>query len=299
MRLFYADAYEIPLPDRHRFPRQKNRLTREALLREGLVGGEQLILSPLAGRDEIIRVHSPDYVDAFFDGTVPREMLRRIGMPWSEAYVTRVRAVMGGAVAAMREAIETGFSAQLAGGTHHAHADFGSGYCALNDFALAAVTALTERRADRVAIVDLDVHQGDGNASIFASDSRVFIFSLHGERNFPFRKAVSDLDIGLSDGTEDDAYLRRLHQGLDAVIGFRPDLVLYQAGVDPLIHDRLGRLALSYEGLAARDRLVFESFSSRGIPISMGVGGGYCDPIEQSVAAYVNTIAAAKSVYRF
>jgi acetoin utilization deacetylase AcuC-like enzyme len=299
VRLFYADTYAIPLPDGHRFPRSKNRLLRETLLRDGIVPAKRFALSPLATRAEIIRVHSADYADGFLGGTLPREMMRRIGMPWSEAYVQRAMATMGGAVAAMRSAVEHGFSGQLAGGTHHAHADFGSGYCALNDFALAAETALTEGLAARVAIVDLDVHQGDGNAAIFAGRSDVFTFSLHAEKNFPFRKAVSNLDIGLPDGTEDDAYLRRLHDGLETVAAFRPELVLYQCGVDPLVHDRLGRLALSYEGLAARDRMVFETFAAAGIPVSFGVGGGYCDPIERSVAAYVNTIRVTKDVYGF
>ena len=299
MRIFYADSYEIPLPDGHRFPRNKNRLTRQAILREGLGAPEQLALSPLAERDDIVRVHTPSYADAFLEGTLSREAMRRIGMPWSPHLVLRSRATMGGAVAAMRVAMQGGFSGQLAGGTHHAHADFGSGFCALNDFALAAVTALVEGLATRVAIVDLDVHQGDGNASIFAGNPSVFVLSLHAEKNFPFRKAVSDLDIGLPDGTEDEAYLRHLQMGLDAVLGFRPDLVLYQSGVDPLLHDRLGRMALSHAGLAARDRLVFETFAERGIPLSFGIGGGYCDPIERSVAAYVNTVAAAKAVYRF
>ena len=299
MRIFHADTYEIPLPDGHRFPRNKNRLTREAILREGLVAPDQLALSPLAERGDIVRVHTPAYADAFLEGRLSREQMRRIGMPWSPHLVLRSRATMGGAVAAMRMAMREGFSGQLAGGTHHAHADFGSGFCALNDFALAAVTALAEGLAARVAIVDLDVHQGDGNASIFAGNASVFALSLHAEKNFPFRKPASDLDIGLPDGTEDDAYLRHLHEGLDAVLGFRPDLVLYQSGVDPLVHDRLGRMALSYAGLAARDRLVFETFAARGVPLSFGIGGGYCDPIEESVAAYVNTIAAAKAVHRF
>ena len=296
MRLFYADTYEIPLPDGHRFPRGKNRLTREALLRETLITPRQLALSPLAERDEIVRVHTPAYADGFLEGTLSREAMRRIGMPWSPHLVLRSMATMGGAVAAMRSAVCEGFSGQLAGGTH---ADFGSGFCTLNDFALAAVTALAEGLASRVAIVDLDVHQGDGNASILGGNPSVFVLSLHAEKNFPFRKAPSDLDIGLPDGAEDEAYLRCLHEGLDAVLGFRPDLVLYQSGVDPLVHDRVGRMALSYQGLAARDRLVFETFAARGIPLSFGIGGGYCDPIEQSVTAYVNTVAAAKTVYRF
>ncbi len=299
MQLFHADTYEIPLPDGHRFPRNKNRITRETLLREGLVVAEQLELSPLAERNDIVRVHTPAYADAFLEGTLSREAMRRIGMPWSPQLVLRSRATMGGAVAAMRAAVRDGLSGQLAGGTHHAHADFGSGFCALNDFALAAVTALAEGLAARVAIVDLDVHQGDGNASIFTGNQSVFVFSQHAEKNFPFRKAASDLDIGLPDGTEDDVYLRRLHDGLDAVVGFRPDLVLYQSGVDPLTDDSFGRLALSYAGLMARDRLVFETFAARGIPVSFGIGGGYCDPIEKSVAAYAGTVAAAKAVYGF
>jgi acetoin utilization deacetylase AcuC-like enzyme len=299
VKLYYTDTHEIPLPARHRFPRNKNRLLREALMRQSLVAPDQLMLSPLAERDQLIRVHSPDYVDGFCGGTLPREMIRRIGVPWSEALVRRSRATMGGAVEAMRCATSHGFSGQLAGGTHHAHADFGSGYCSLNDFALAAVTALGEGLADRVAIVDLDVHQGDGNASMLAGNPHVFVFSLHGEKNFPFRKAVSDLDIGLPDGTGDDAYLRRLHDGLEAVSAFRPDLVLYQCGVDPLVHDKLGRLALSYEGLAARDRMVLETFHKKAVPLSFGIGGGYCDPIALSVAAYVNMIAEAKDVHRF
>jgi len=299
MKLFHADTYEIPLPDGHRFPRNKNRLTREALLRQGIVKPEQLALSPLAGRDDIVRVHTPAYAEAFLEGTLSREAMRRIGMPWSPHLVLRSRATMGGAVAAMRAAMRDGVSGQLAGGTHHAHADFGSGFCALNDFALAAVTALAEGLAARVVIVDLDVHQGDGNAAIFVDNPAVFVLSMHAEKNFPFRKCASDLDIGLPDGTEDTAYLKHLHEALDAVLTFRPDLVLYQCGVDPLVHDKLGRLALSYQGLAARDRLVFEAFAARGIPVSFGIGGGYCDPIEQSVTAYANTVLAAKAVHRF
>jgi len=299
MQLFYADTYTIPLPEGHRFPRSKNRLLRETLLARGIVQPDRFALSPLATRDDVLRVHSPDYTDGFIEGTLPREMMRRIGMPWSQAYVQRAMATMGGAVAAMRSAVEHGFSGQLAGGTHHAHADFGSGYCALNDLALAAETALDEGLASRVAIVDLDVHQGDGNASIFAGRSDVFTFSLHAEKNFPFRKAVSNLDMALSDGTEDEAYLRKLHDGLDQVGAFGPDLILYQCGVDPLAHDKLGRLALSHEGLKMRDRMVFETFKRSAVPLSFGVGGGYCDPIEQSVDAYLGTIEAAGEVYRF
>jgi acetoin utilization deacetylase AcuC-like enzyme len=299
MRLYYSDVFNIPLPAGHRFPGEKYRMLREALLRQGIVAPWQLELSPPATRAELLRAHNESYVDAFLAGRLSAEAMRRIGLPWSEHLVQRSLATMGGAVAAMRCALADGFSGQLAGGTHHAHADFGAGYCVFNDFAIAALAALAEGLAARVAIVDLDVHQGDGNSAILAGHPAVFVFSMHGEKNFPFRKVASDLDIGLPDGTEDDVYLSRLHEGLDAVLGFRPDLVLYQAGVDPLVHDKLGRLALTHDGLIARDRLVLETFASRAIPVSMAIGGGYCDPIALSVAAYANSFATAKAVYGF
>lgn len=299
MRLYYADIFNIPLPPGHRFPGEKYRMLREEALRQGIIAPYQLELSPKAARADVLRAHDAGYVDAFLGGTLGADAMRRIGLPWSPHLVQRSLVTMGGAVAAMRAALLDGFSGQLAGGTHHAHAGFGAGYCILNDFAIAALTALDEGLAQRVGIVDLDVHQGDGNAAILTGNPAVFVFSLHGEKNFPFRKVASDLDIGLPDGTEDAAYLRRLHDGLDAVLAFRPDLVLYQAGVDPLLHDKLGRLALSYDGLRARDRLVFAAFAKAGIPVSMAIGGGYSDPIALSVRAYANTLAAAKEAYRF
>ena len=299
MHFYYADVFAIPLPPGHRFPTGKNRLLREALLNQGIVAPWQLELSPQATRAELMRAHAPGYIDAVLAGSLPAEAMRRIGIPWSEHLILRTLATMGGAVAAMRTAFANGFGAQLAGGTHHAHADFGSGYCVFNDFAVAALTARAEGLADRIAIVDLDVHQGDGNAAILAGDPGVFVFSMHGEKNFPFRKVASSLDIALPDGTGDETYLRALQEGLEAVLAFRPDLVLYQAGVDPLAEDRLGRLALTYDGLARRDRLVFETFFRAGIPVSMATGGGYCDPIDLSVVAYANSYAAAKAVYGF
>jgi len=206
---------------------------------------------------------------------------------------------MGGAVAAAEAALEFGLSGQLAGGTHHAHRDFGAGYCVFNDFAIAALKVLAEGWARRVAIVDLDVHQGDGNAAILAGHPDVFVFSMQGAKNFPHHRVASDLDVDLPDGTGDDAYLRALADHLPAVFDFRPDLVLYQAGVDPLAEDRLGRLALTLDGLAKRDRLVLTECRSRGIPVSLGLGGGYADPIDLSVQAYANTYAVAREVHRF
>jgi acetoin utilization deacetylase AcuC-like enzyme len=297
MRFYYTDIFAIPLPTGHRFPGEKYRLLREALLHQGILAPWQLELSAPAARADIARAHSPAYIEAFLSGALSREAMRRIGIPWSEHLVARTLATMGGAIASMRTAFEQGFCAQLSGGTHHAHADFGAGYCVFNDHAIAALTALAEGLATRVAIVDLDVHQGDGNAAILAGNPAVFVFSMHGEKNFPFRKVASTLDIALPDGTEDAAYLRALADGLEAVLAFRPELVLYQAGVDPLAEDRLGRLALTHEGLSNRDRMVFETFARAGVPLSLGIGGGYCSPISLSVAAYVNSFAAAKTVY--
>ncbi|NQZ19905.1 MAG: histone deacetylase [Bdellovibrionales bacterium] len=206
---------------------------------------------------------------------------------------------MGGALASAYQSLDFGLSGQLAGGTHHAHFDYGSGYCIFNDFAIVAKKLLHDDRIHRVAIIDLDVHQGDGNASLLKSDPNIFVLSLHGQKNFPFRKFESDLDIGLPDDCDDSTYLAALEQGLDAVVSFRPDIVLYQAGVDILVHDKLGRLNISYEGLKKRDERIFNIFKNKGIPISMAIGGGYSDPIEHSVAAYVQTYSVAKEIYKF
>jgi acetoin utilization deacetylase AcuC-like enzyme len=299
MRFYYADVFNIPLPAGHRFPGEKYRLLREALLYQGIVAPWQLELSPPASRDDLLRAHDAAYVDAVLAGTLSAEAMRRIGLPWSAHLVARTLATMGGAIASMRTALEFGFCAQLAGGTHHAHADFGAGFCVFNDHAIAALTALRERLAARVAIVDLDVHQGDGNAAILARVPEVFVFSMHGEKNFPFRKVASTLDFGLPDGTGDAAYLAALHDGLEAVLAFRPELVLYQAGVDPLAEDKLGRLALTYNGLRRRDSLVLSTFAKAGVPVSLGIGGGYCQPIALSVAAYAGSFTVAKEVHGF
>lgn len=299
MHLYYADILDIPLPPGHRFPAEKYRLLRERMLRHGIVAPWQLELSPPASREDILRAHAPAYVDAFLSGALPADAMRRIGLPWSEQLVARTLATMGGAVAAMRGAFAHGFGGQLAGGTHHAHADFGAGYCIFNDHAIAALAALAEGLAARVAIIDLDVHQGDGNSAILAGRPDVFVLSLHGEKNFPFRKVPSTLDIALPDGTGDDAYLRALHDGLEAVRAFRPDLVLYQAGVDPLAEDKLGRLSLTHDGLTRRDEMVLTTFAKAGTPLSLGIGGGYCDPIALSVEAYANSFAVAKRVHGF
>lgn len=274
-------------------------MLRRALLEEGILNQTQLERAPLATDLELTRAHDPAYVASIEDGTIDAKAMRRIGFPWSAHIAKRARATMGGAIAGAREAMQTGFSGQLAGGTHHAHYDFGAGYCIYNDFAVAALALIAEGLATRIAIVDLDVHQGDGNAALLANRHDCFILSVHGEKNFPFRKFASDLDLNLPDGVEDSAYLAALDNALPAIWAFNPDIVFYQAGVDPLKEDKLGRMALSHQGLIARDRMVFGGAARRGIPLFMAIGGGYADPIELSVAAYVNSWRAAKNFWAF
>ncbi len=297
MQFFYPDTPDLPLPPGHRFPAGKYRMLRDRITTERTLGDARLTRSPIATITELHRAHDENYVAAVLDGTLPAEIQRRIGLPLSETLVARSLATTGGSIAAARSALETGLSGQLAGGTHHAHRDFGSGYCVFNDLATAALAMLVEARVERVAIIDLDVHQGDGNAAILAANPAVFVLSIHGEKNFPFRKVPSTFDIGLPDGTEDRAYMHALAGALERIAEFRPDLVLYLSGADPLKSDTLGRLALTFDGLEERDRMVFQFCRRRGIPVSIAIGGGYADPISDSVQAYTNTFRVAREVF--
>lgn len=299
MKVFYSDLFDLNLPAGHRFPGTKYGMLRRLLIEDGVLDEALMTPAQMIDDQSLLRAHAPEYVDAIDTGSISASAMRRIGFPWSAHIARRARATMGGALAAARSALETGLSGQLAGGTHHAHYDFGSGYCVFNDFAVTALSLLNEARVRRIAIIDLDVHQGDGNAAILGRREDVFVLSVHGEKNFPFRKFASDLDIALPDGVEDDAYLAALHEALPAVWAFNPDLILYQAGVDPLLEDKLGRMALSHDGLMARDRLVLSQARRRGVPVSMAIGGGYAGPITASVAAYANTWRVAKSVHGF
>lgn len=295
---FHPDTPDLPLPPGHRFPAGKYRMLKDRMTAEGTLGRASLVPSPAASRQELEGAHTKDYVAAVFDGTLAPEIQRRIGLPWSPVLLARSRATVGGSLAAARVALAEGVSGQLAGGTHHAHAAFGSGYCTFNDLAVTALTLLAEGAVQRIAIVDCDVHQGDGNAAILAGDPRVFVLSLHGAKNFPFRKVPSDLDVDLPDGTEDEAYLEALIAALEPVIAFRPDLVLYLSGADPLRSDTLGRLSLTFDGLAERDRYVLQLCRRRAIPVSIAIGGGYAQPIADSVEGYLNTFRVAAEVFR-
>ena len=298
VRFFFPDVGDLPLPDGHRFPASKYRLLKELIEREAVLPEGALTASPEAAIADLQRAHAADYVAAVMAGTPAPERAPRTALPGSAALPRRSRATVGGTLAAAREALEQGLSGQLAGGTHHAHRDFGSGFCVFNDLAVAALTLLGEGRLQRIAVLDVDVHQGDGNSSILVGQPGMLVVSLQGERNFPFRRVPSDIDVELPDGTEDGAYLSALADVLPAIEAHRPDLLLYLSGVDPLKEDKLGRLALTPGGLEARDRMVFEMCRRRGIPVSIAIGGGYAVPIEASVAAYATTFRVARAVLR-
>ena len=287
-------TYAIPLPTGHRFPIAKYALLRERVLAEGIVPRERLLDPPRATRDELVRAHAPEYVDAFDAGTLDAAAMRRIGFPWSPALVERAHRAVGGTIAASRAALEHGVAMNLAGGTHHAFADHGEGFCVFNDVAVALRTLAHEGRIARAAVVDLDVHQGNGTHALFARDAAVFTFSMHGARNYPFTRVPGDLDVELADGTGDDEYLAELAAALPRVLAAaRPDLVVYLAGADPLASDTLGRLSLTPEGLARRDAMVLEACTEVGIPVAITIAGGYARDIEHTVAVHLQTVRIA------
>lgn len=285
MRLFSCDHHHIPLPSGHKFPVAKYRLLRERLEADGRFRIER---PPPADPRTICLAHDPAYVAAFIEGRLSAPAMRRIGFPWSEGLVARTLCSAGATLAATHAALETGFGGALAGGTHHASYAEGSGFCVFNDIAI-AIKAVGKR----AAVVDLDVHQGDGTAAIFSGDPSVFTLSLHGRNNFPLRKRTSSLDLAFADGTGDDAYLEGLSRALPAVLAFRPEIAFYQSGVDGLASDKLGLLALTPDGLALRDRMVFENLRREGIPVVTVLGGGYSDPIELTVDAHAATFRLA------
>ncbi len=293
-RIFSTDQYKITLPEGHKFPVLKYGMLRQMVEKEGLFQLEQ---SPLADPETVALAHDPDYVTQFAAGTLPPAAMRRIGLPWSEVFVNRAFASVGGTVSAALAALEHGWGATLGGGTHHAFRSEGAGFCVFNDIAVAIQFLRKRGLIRRAAVIDLDVHQGDGTAEIFQDDPDVFTLSIHGESNFPFRKKKSRLDVPLPDGVEDAAYLRHLDEVLPAAFGFKPDIVFYQSGVDPLASDVLGRLSLTHEGLIARDRRVFSAALSFGAPFVLTSGGGYSRPIERSAVAHANTYRTAWEMF--
>jgi len=292
-RLYYCDHFAIPLPAGHKFPMQKYAMVREHLRAAGVFDFEE---APFASPPVIELAHHPDYVQRFLAGTLDRAIVRRIGFPWSEGLVRRTLASVGGSLEAAEDAMESGWGGNLAGGTHHAFPAEGSGFCVFNDIAVVIRYLRSRGRIRRAAVIDLDVHQGDGTALIFQNDPDVLTLSMHGRNNFPFRKQQSRIDIGLPDGAGDEEYLRRLESVLPRVFEFAPDVVIYQSGVDSLATDTLGRLSLSLEGLQERDRKVFTACRQSGVPVLITLGGGYSDPLENTARAHANTYLMAASV---
>ncbi len=297
MKAFFSDRFVLPLPRGHRFPMDKYRLLRERVAAE--LPSVRLCEPEAVANGQLALAHTPGYIERFTSGQLSAAEVRAIGFPWSEQMVERSRRSTGATIGACRAALAEGVAVNLAGGTHHASADRGEGFCCFNDAAVAARLMQAERRAARVAIVDLDVHQGNGTAAILGRDDSVFTLSVHGERNYPFRKVPGHLDVALPDGTGDAAYLDALEGALDALDArFRADLVIYLAGADVYHADRLGRLALTPAGIAERDARVFEHARRRGIPIAVAMAGGYCADIEDIVGIHFGTVAAAARLWQ-
>jgi acetoin utilization deacetylase AcuC-like enzyme len=274
--LVFNPDYVTPLPDGHRFPMPKFGKVYETLIQDGVATLDQFHYAEIADRDLLTLAHAPAYVDAYLTGAIDPKLMRRIGFPWSPQLVRRTCTALGGTVLATQLAMKYGLACNTAGGTHHAYPDFGSGFCIFNDLAVAARYAQTAGLAERILIVDLDVHQGDGTAFIFEDDATVFTFSIHCEKNFPFRKQRSTLDIALPVGVEDEQYLAVLARHLPTILDdFAPALVFYDGGVDPHWEDTLGKLSLTDAGLYARDLFVFTECAHRNIPVTAVIGGGY------------------------
>ena len=297
MLAFHSDAHSLMLPPGHPFPQSKYRLLREHF--EAAPGRLRMQAAQPASEGELALAHTPDYVDAVLGGALSAGAQREIGFPWSPAMAARSVHSVGASIEAARAALLEGVAANMAGGTHHAYADKGSGYCVFNDVAVAARLMQAERHRThrqllRVLVIDLDVHQGNGTAAIFKDDDSVFTFSMHAAKNFPFRKEPSDLDVELPDGCGDDQYLAALDTALARVWeATRPGLVFYLAGADPHEGDRLGRLKLTTSGLLARDRRVLDDLRARRIPVALSMAGGYGRDLATTVAVQVNTLTEA------
>ena len=296
--VFYNDHYVVPLPETHPFPMKKYSLLRDHLLSDSIIAPEQLHVPDLATRSQLQLVHAGHYIQSVFDGTLSQAQERRLGFPWSEALVLRSRASVGGTIQALRSAVKFGISGSLAGGTHHAHIDFGSGFCVFNDMAVAIRDAQAHGLVEKAVMIDLDVHQGDGTAAIFKDDPSVFTFSIHNAKNFPSRKIAGDLDIALDDGTGDQEYIEILEETLPKVLNLaKPEIVIYQAGVDGLSTDKWGRFSITHEGMMQRDSLVIAHCRNHNIPIVLVLGGGYSIPIEKTVEAHCNTYRVANKYF--
>lgn len=300
LRIAYHPAYIHPLRTGHRFPMVKYELIPTQLLYEGVVSADCFFEPKLVDIPTIVLAHDARYVSQLIDLSLEAKMVRRIGFPLSQSLVDRERYILDGTIQASLYALEYGVAFNVAGGTHHAGRDFGEGFCLLNDQAVAATYLLDQKLATKILIIDLDVHQGNGTAHIFEGHANVFTFSMHGDKNFPFIKECSDLDIPLPDGMNDEAYLSLLEENLDKIFTvFTPDFVFYQAGVDILATDKLGKLKLTADGCRRRDEMVLNRCHESGLPVQISMGGGYSEHIKDIVNAHVNTYKTAMDVFGF
>ena len=297
MRVFYSPHYYANIGDTHIFPIRKFELVRDRLLSEGCLLPEEIIEPEPAPLEDVKLVHTEDYVSRLCAGQLTAREIRRLGLPWSESLVRRSFYAVGGTISAALTALESGYSSNLAGGTHHSFADRGEGFCVLNDVAI-AIRALRKRRViRRAAIVDCDVHQGNGTATIFAGDPETFTFSIHGANNYPLFKARSTLDIELPDRTDDNEYLNCLISSMPAVFDWNPEIVFYLAGADPYVKDKLGRLAVSIDGLRKRDHQLLNECFLREVPVATVMSGGYGKDINDTVEIHCNTIRTIKQIF--
>jgi len=297
MRVFYTERYYADIGDTHIFPIRKFELVRDRLLSEQTLSPDELIEPQPATIEDVRLVHTDDYVSRLCHGRLTAKEIRRLGLPWSESLVRRSFYAVGGTISAALSALEDGFSSNLAGGTHHSFPDRGEGFCVLNDVAVAIRTLRSRGLIRRAAVVDCDVHQGNGTATIFSDDADVFTFSMHGTNNYPLFKARSSLDIELPDGTSDEEYLNTLASSLPSVFAWNPDVIFYLAGADPYVEDKLGRLSLSLDGLRKRDYCVLSACYQREIPVASVMSGGYATDINDTVEIHCNTIRVVKQIF--
>ncbi len=298
LKIAYSPIYKYQLPNGHRFPMSKYELLPEQLLYEGTVTEDQFFSPAQLPEEVLLWTHTSEYWDKLQHQRLTAKEERAIGFPMRPELVHRGRFIAQGTIECARYAREYGVALNIAGGTHHAYADHGEGFCVFNDFAIASNFLLRNKEAERILIVDLDVHQGNGTARIFQDEPRVFTFSMHGERNYPLRKEQSDLDIGLPDKTEGDVYLKTLEATLPRLIKeHQPDLIFYLSGVDVLESDRLGRLSLSVQACKERDRFVFSTCKAAGIPVAVSMGGGYSRKIASIIEGHANTYRVASEIF--
>jgi acetoin utilization deacetylase AcuC-like enzyme len=297
MRVSYTPRYYADIGEGHIFPIRKFEMVRDLLLAEGTLRAAEIVEPEPAAIEDVLLVHTEDYVTRLRAGTLTTREIRRLGLPWSKALVRRSFLATGGTILAARNALEEGIGANLAGGTHHAYPDRGEGFCVLNDVAVTIRVLQRDRRIERAAVIDCDVHQGNGTAAIFHEDPSVFTFSMHGAKNYPLFKERSTMDIELPDGVTDEPYLKQLEEKLPHVLSHGPDIIFYLGGADPFAGDKLGRLSLSIEGLRERDEAVLRRCRAHGVPIVTVMSGGYAANIADTVEIHANTIRAARAVF--